>query len=96
MERKYVSAPKNGYQSYLRAGAGKTLTMHVSAPLSAQAQRLADFIKQGEGLRAVPVKHLPERFRKMRTISTGALRRDCTTLYYRLDPHCPSYTITGA
>ena len=30
----------------------------------------------------------------MRTISSGALRRDCTTLYYRLDPKRPSYTIT--
>jgi site-specific DNA-cytosine methylase len=27
-------------------------------------------------------------------VSTGALRRDCTTLYYRLDPKRPSYTIT--
>jgi DNA (cytosine-5)-methyltransferase 1 len=92
--REYASAPKNPYQSYLRSGAGKKLTMHISAPLSDQAQRLANFIGQGEGLRAVPVKSLPDRFRKMRTISTGALRRDCTTLYYRLDPKRPSYTIT--
>jgi DNA (cytosine-5)-methyltransferase 1 len=92
--RDYASTPQSAYQSYLRAGAGKTLTMHISAPLSDQAQRLADHIGQGEGLRAVPVERLPERFRKMRTISTGALRRDCTTLYYRLDPRCPSYTIT--
>ena len=30
----------------------------------------------------------------MRTISTGALRRDCTTLYHRLAWSKPSYTIT--
>jgi DNA (cytosine-5)-methyltransferase 1 len=93
-KRDYACAPQNSYQSYLRAGAGKILTMHISAPLSDQAQRLADHIGQGEGLRAVPARFLPARFQKMRTISTGALRRDCTTLYYRLDPKRPSYTIT--
>jgi len=92
--RLYSSTPQNPYQTYLRAGAGKTLTLHVSAALSDQAQRLANFIGHGEGLRAVPVRYLPERFRKMRTISTGALRHDCTTLYHRLDPDRPSYTIT--
>jgi hypothetical protein len=66
--------------------------MHISAPLSGQAQRLAEHIGQGEGLRAVPVKLLPARFQKMRTIANGELRRDCTTLYHRLDPKRPSYT----
>lgn len=93
-KREYASAPQNGYQKYLRGRAGRVLTMHVAGPLSEQAQRLAHFIKQGQGLRAVPAKHLPARFQKMRTISTGALRRDCTTLYYRLDTNRPSYTIT--
>lgn len=92
--REYSCAPQNPYQSYLRAGAGKVLTMHTSAPLSDQARRLANHIGQGEGLRAVPPRWLPARFQKMRTISTGALRRDCTTLYYRLNPKRPSYTIT--
>lgn len=93
-KREYAGPPRNEYQKYLRAGAGAELTMHISAPLSDQAQRLANHIGQGQGLRAVPTRWLPARFRKMRTISTGALRRDCTTLYYRLDPKCPSYTIT--
>jgi DNA (cytosine-5)-methyltransferase 1 len=92
--REYASAPQNAFQTYLRTAAGKVLTMHVSAPLSEQAQRLANHIGQGEGLRAVPARWLPSRFQKMRTISTGALRRDCTTLYYRLNPKRPSYTIT--
>ncbi len=30
----------------------------------------------------------------MRRISTGALRRDCTTLYHRLAEDRPAYTIT--
>ena len=30
----------------------------------------------------------------MRRISTGEFRRDCTTLYHRLDPAKPAYTIT--
>jgi DNA (cytosine-5)-methyltransferase 1 len=30
----------------------------------------------------------------MRTISNGELRKDCTTLYHRLSPNRPAYTIT--
>ena len=30
----------------------------------------------------------------MRTIANGQLRRDCTTLYHRLDPSKPAYTVT--
>jgi DNA (cytosine-5)-methyltransferase 1 len=93
-DRKYASAPKNAFQKYVRESACDRLTMHVSNRLSEQAQRIADFVGQGEGLRAVPVMHLPDRFKKMRTISNGALRHDCTTLYHRLDPNRPSYTIT--
>ena len=70
------------------------MTLHVGRPLSEQAGRLAQYIGQGEGLRAVPVEALPDRFKRMRTISNGQLRRDCTTLYHRLDPDKPSYTIT--
>ena len=92
--REYASAPQNAYQAYCRAGGPTELTLHVGRPLSRQAQLLASYIGQGQGLRAVPVEALPARFRRMRTISTGALRRDCTTLYHRLSPERPSYTIT--
>ena len=68
--------------------------MHIGRPLSVQAGKLAKFIGQGEGLRAVPVAHLPERFKRMRRIANGELRRDCTTLYHRISPNSPSYTIT--
>lgn len=93
-QRQYASAPQNPYQVYCRTGAPRKVTLHLSRPLSSQAQALAEHIGQGQGLRAAPVEVLPARFKKMRTISSGALRRDCTTLYYRLDPNRPSYTVT--
>ena len=90
----YSSRPLNPFQKYARSQAGKSVALHHSKPLSEQAARLAKFIRQGQGLRSVPVRYLPQRFKKMRRISTGALRKDCTTLYYRLDPNKPAYTIT--
>lgn len=93
-KRAYAMSPQNAYQKYCRTGAPKEVTLHIGRPLSKQAQMLAAHIGQGQGLRSAPTEVLPERFKKMRTISTGALRRDCTTLYYRLAPDRPSYTIT--
>jgi len=90
----YAHAPKSSFQMYARSGARKRITMHISSPLSGQAARLAKHIGPGQGLRAVPVEALPDRFKKMRTIKNGQLRRDCTTLYHRLSPTRPSYTIT--
>lgn len=92
--RPYLTPPRGTYQVYSRSGAPTQVSLHVGRPLSQQALQLADHIGQGEGLRAVPVNCLPERFRRMRTISNGELRRDCTTLYHRLDPSRPSYTVT--
>jgi len=92
--RPYARDPQNTYQAYCRAFGPEGVTLHIGRPLSAQAQSLANHIRQGEGLRAVPVEALPARFQKMRTISNGSLRRDCTTLYHRLHPAKPSYTIT--
>lgn len=92
-ESDYVSPPKSAFQRYVRQYSPK-LTLHQANMLSEQAQALAKFIKEGYGLRDVPVKHLPQRFKKMRRISNGALRRDCTTLYHRLDRGKPAYTIT--
>ncbi|MEO7504889.1 MAG: DNA cytosine methyltransferase [Sphingomicrobium sp.] len=93
-EWEYRSPAASDFQRYCRVGAPKKVTLHLSSALSGQAGKLAKYIKPGEGLRAVPVHALPDRFKKMRRISTGALRRDCTTLYHRLDPQRPSYTIT--
>jgi len=93
-EWRYSSRPLNAFQQYVRSHGAKSVVLHQSKPLSEQAARLAKFITQGQGLRSVPARYLPKRFQKMRRISTGALRRDCTTLYYRLDPNRPAYTIT--
>jgi DNA (cytosine-5)-methyltransferase 1 len=90
----YAHPPKSPFQIYARSGAKKHVTMHISSPLSGQAAHLAKHIGPGQGLRSVPVEALPDRFKKMRTIKNGQLRRDCTTLYHRLSPTRPSYTIT--
>lgn len=91
----YASRPQSEFQRYARAGMSRRLvSLHQANGLSEQARHIASFVGQGEGLRSVPVRHLPARFRRMRTISNGQLRRDCTTLYHRLDPDRPAYTIT--
>lgn len=92
--RPYQTPPRGPYQVYCRSDAPTEVSMHIGRPLSVQAGKLAKFIGQGEGLRAVPVAHLPERFKRMRRIANGELRRDCTTLYHRISPNSPSYTIT--
>jgi DNA (cytosine-5)-methyltransferase 1 len=89
----YTAQPRTNFQKYLRKGS-KALTMHIARPLSAQAASIAKHVVEGYGLRSVPHEALPDRFKKMRTISTGELRKDCTTLYHRLSRTRPSYTIT--
>ena len=90
---KYIARPGNDYQRYVRKGSG-LLTMHEARALSPQAQEIARHVVEGQGLRSVPLEALPERFKKMRRISNGELRKDCTTLYYRLSRQRPAYTIT--
>lgn len=93
-EWSYASAPMSLFQQYARSHAGDILTLHQANGLSPQASLIAQHVKQGEGLRSVPHEYLPDRFKKMRTIKSGELRKDCTTLYHRLDPARPAYTIT--
>lgn len=90
----YTSPPSSTFQRYARDGADAVVTLHQANGLSEQARRIARHVAQGQGLRSVPVEELPARFQKMRTISNGQLRKDCTTLYYRLSPARPAYTIT--
>lgn len=90
----YQAAPKTTFQRYARRHAPKHLTLHRARRVSDLAMSIIKRVPQGAGIRAIPPRQLPERFRRMRTISTGALRKDCTTLYYRLHWHKPSYTIT--
>jgi len=91
----YASAPQNAYQRYLRGGSrSKFVTLHRANGMSDAAREVVSLVKEGEGLRSIPPELLPERFKKMRRISTGDLRKDCTTLYHRLSRNAPSYTIT--
>lgn len=89
----YVAKPRTALQKYLR-GTSKQLTLHEARPLSEQAQRIASHVREGHGLRSIPEEVLPDRFKRMRTVGNGELRKDCTTLYHRLSRSRPSYTIT--
>jgi DNA (cytosine-5)-methyltransferase 1 len=89
----YRTRPKNDFQKEMRDGGSKVWN-HVSRPLSPLARSVIQHLGPGQGLRALPPDKLPERFQKMRRIANGELRRDCTTLYHRLSPEKPSYTIT--
>jgi DNA (cytosine-5)-methyltransferase 1 len=89
----YASSPQDDYQAELRSSA-EVVYNQVTRPPSELALSIIERVKQGEGLRSLPIETLPDRFRKMRTISTGAHRRDCTTLYYRLAEDRPAYTVT--
>lgn len=84
---------ESDYQSTLRDGSGQVWN-HVAKPVSELAMSVISQVAPGQGLRSVPVDKLPERFHKMRRIANGQLRRDCTTLYYRLSLDEPAYTIT--
>lgn len=89
----YKNPPQTPLQKYLR-GKSRAVTLHEGRPLSAQAHRIAEHVQEGFGLRSVPDDVLPDRFKKMRRIGDGSLRRDCTTLYHRLSRQAPAYTIT--
>jgi len=89
----YSMPASSEYQNRIRQGSNG-YTLHKARPVSKYALAIVKLVKEGNGLRSVPVERLPERFKIMRTILNGALRQDCTTLYHRLARECPSYTIT--
>jgi DNA (cytosine-5)-methyltransferase 1 len=89
----YSSEPFTDYQRMMR-GDSEHVNHHVARRVSDHAMRIIRQIEPGHGLRSLPLDELPERFRRMRRISTGALRQDCTTLYHRLSWDAPAYTVT--
>lgn len=89
----YDEAEVGEYQAQMRTGS-QGLWNHLSRPLSPLAQSVVSQVGPGQGLRSIPPEKLPDRFHKMRRVASGELRKDCTTLYYRLSPYQPSYTIT--
>lgn len=91
----YKTEPQNDYQRYCRKGMRSSdLPLHFTRPLSEYSYKIISNLKEGEGIRDLPHHLLPARFKKMRRISTGELRKDCTTLYHRISWERPSYTIT--
>lgn len=91
---RYACPPKNEFQKYARYLAPRLLTLHKAKKISEAAFNIIKHVPPGKGIRALPFNLLPDRFKKMRIVSTGALRHDCTTLYHRLHWKKPSYTIT--
>jgi len=89
----YPTLPHSPYQAAMRRGSQR-LTLHHARPVSQRALSIIQRIPEGHGIRYLPEADLPERFRKMRRISNGNLRRDCTTLYHRLRWEEPAYTVT--
>jgi DNA (cytosine-5)-methyltransferase 1 len=89
----YATPPMTDYQEFMR-GEFEGVTWHVARRVSRHALGIISRVPQGAGIRSIPQHELPDRFKRMRTISSGALRRDCTTLYHRLSWDRPAYTIT--
>jgi DNA (cytosine-5)-methyltransferase 1 len=89
----YETEPSSDYQRLMRAGA-EGYDLHIAKRASDYAYSILSQVAEGDGLRSIPFENLPERFKRMRTVSDGSLRRDCTTLYHRLSRQLPSYTIT--
>lgn len=91
----YASEPQNDYQRYARARSrSRRVTLHQANGVSDAALEVVRLVKEGQGVRSIRPELLPERFKKMRTIADGSLRKDCTTLYHRLARNKPGYTIT--
>jgi len=89
----YEREPFSEYQRRMREGA-QGYDMHSAKKVSSLAFEIISKIPEGKGLRAIPPSEMPARFKQMRTVKNGSLRKDCTTLYYRLERGLPSYTIT--
>jgi DNA (cytosine-5)-methyltransferase 1 len=94
-DRKYLSRSQNAFQRYARSGVkSQSVTLHYTKPLSLLSFNIVRNVEEGKGLRSIEPSLLPSRFQKMRKLKSGALRRDCTTLYFRPSRSRPSYTIT--
>lgn len=92
--KQYSSLAQTNFQRYARRWAPQVLSLHRAKRVSDFAMKIIKYVQQGNGIRSLPEHRLPPRFKKMRKISNGSLRKDCTTLYYRLNRDKPSYTIT--
>lgn len=89
----YSTPAFSAYQSLMRHSA-RGYDLHRARRVSKYAYAIITQVSEGDGIRSIPAENLPDRFKKMRTIGNGSLRRDCTTLYHRISRGLPSYTIT--
>ena len=89
----YHQDASGSYQEWVRSSS-KGHSLHKAKRVSDFALSVISKVPAGGGIRSIPENDLPERFRIMRTVKSGKLRRDCTTLYGRLGWNMPSYTIT--
>jgi DNA (cytosine-5)-methyltransferase 1 len=84
----YLRAPESGYEKAMRVGWRGALRDHNVSPLGDAHLALVRHIPPGGTWRDVPPHLLPPRFQ-------GGMRRtDSTTLFGRLHPDRPAYTIT--
>lgn len=89
----YSTEPSSSYQVQMRQES-IGYDLHYAKRVSEYAYSIISQVREGEGLRSISEEKLPDRFKRMRTVSDGSLRRDCTTLYHRLARDLPAYTIT--
>jgi len=89
----YSTPASSAYQKWVRTGS-RGYDLHRAKKVSPYALSIISKIPPGMGIRSIPESQLPDRFKIMRTVKNGNLRRDCTTLYHRLGWDMPSYTIT--
>lgn len=89
----YTAVASSQYQQLMRANSSG-YDLHLAKRVSDLAYSMISRIAPGKGVRSIPEAELPERFRRMRTLADGSLRRDATTVYYRLATDLPAYTIT--
>ncbi|TCQ99023.1 DNA cytosine methyltransferase [Neorhizobium sp. JUb45] len=82
----YALPPVTPFQQWSRRSAG-ALSLHFGAPPPRENLERIRHIPSGGDWLDIPADLLPSRFAKI-------LRKDCTTLYYRLRWDRPGYTIT--
>jgi DNA (cytosine-5)-methyltransferase 1 len=89
----YSSPTSSSFQKLMRSKS-KGYDLHRAQPVSKFALSVISKIPQGGGIRSIADDDLPDRFKIMRKVKNGSLRKDCTTLYGRLEWTMPAYTIT--
>lgn len=83
---RYAAQPNSPIQQYARAANG-ILTLHYATPVPSENYERICHIPRGGDWLDIPAKLLPERMKNV-------LKKDATTLFYRLRWNRPGYTIT--